>query len=165
MTVRRVAVVVNATHAEIRRLVNEGFVDAVQLHGDESDVFCRTLHAEGIPYIKAIRVRSEEDVRGAERFGADALLIDAFHPKAYGGTGQTMDWAVATRFAATHRRSILAGGLHPGNVATAIRQVRPHAVDVASGVELSTDARRKDAGRLRAFFASVRAADSETAAD
>ena len=161
--VRRVAVVVNATRDEIKRLVDEGFVDAVQFHGDEEAAFCLAFRKEGVPYIKAIRVRDEGDLHGAERFGADALLVDAYHPKAYGGTGHTVDWTLAARFAAENPRSILAGGLHPGNVAEAIRLVQPHAVDVASGVELATDPRRKDTVKLRAFFAAVRAADAKTA--
>ena len=164
-TVRRIAVVVNATRDEIKRLLHEGFADAVQFHGEEEAEFCLAFREEGVPYIKAIRVREEGDLRGVERFGADALLVDAYHPKAYGGTGHTVDWPLAARFAAEHPRSILAGGLQPGNVAEAIRQVRPHAVDVASGVELATDPRRKDAVKLRAFFAAVRATDVKVATE
>ncbi len=158
--VRRVAVVVNATRAEIDRLLGEGLADAVQLHGDEDAAFCHELRAANVPFIKAIRVRDETALLDPARFGTPHLLLDAFHPGAYGGTGQAMDWTLAARFAARHPRTILAGGLHAGNVADAIRAVRPRAVDVASGVEGDAGARRKDAGKLRAFFAAVRATDA-----
>ena len=159
--VPRVGVVVNASREEIVRLLGEGIVDAVQLHGDEDEAFCLALRNEGIPSIKAFRPRGEPEIARVEGFGAEAVLIDAYHPQAYGGTGQVVDWSAAARLAVRHRRMILAGGLHPGNVAEAIRIVRPYAVDVASGVERETDARRKDAVKLREFFAAVRAADTE----
>lgn len=157
--VPRVAVVVNASHEEIARLVDHGVVDAVQLHGDEDAAFCQALRAMGIPFIKAIRVRAEEALGRPERYRADTLLLDAYHPGAYGGTGQAVDWALATRFAARHPGTLLAGGLGPDNVAAAICAVAPYGVDVASGVEGHAGPRRKDAEKMRAFFAAVRAAN------
>ncbi len=156
--VRRVAVVVNAPRALIERLLGEGIVDAVQLHGDEDEAFCGALQAAGLPFIKAIRVRDELSVAYPERFGAEHLLLDAYRPDAYGGTGHTLDWTLAARFAAQHPATILSGGLRPGNIAEAVRQVRPFAVDVASGVEGEAGPRRKDPVKMRAFFAAVRAA-------
>ena len=149
--------VVNAPLTEIERLLGEGIVDAVQLHGDEDEAFCLALRARGLPFIKAIRVRDERSLDAPERFGADHLLLDAYRPDAYGGTGHTLDWAVASRFVAGHRTTMLSGGLHAGNVAEAIRQVRPFAVDVASGVEGRSGPRRKDPVALRDFFAAARA--------
>ena len=158
--VSRVAVVVNASREEIARLFEMGLVDAVQLHGDEDEVFCQALQTDGVPFIKAIRARDEAALRQVERFGTNVLLIDAYHPTVYGGTGQAVDWSLAAKFAAKHRRTILAGGLHPGNVAEAIRRVRPFAVDVASGVERKGEPRRKDAESLKEFFAAVRTVDA-----
>jgi phosphoribosylanthranilate isomerase len=83
-------------------------------------------------------------------------MLDAYHPVLKGGTGRTIDWAKA-REATKYCRVILAGGLTPENVGDAIRQVRPFAVDVASGVEAAPGV--KDASKLRAFFAAVRKAD------
>ena len=160
--VSRIAVVVNATRGEIAHLFETGLVDAVQLHGDEDAAFCLALQREGLPFIKALRMRDEAVLEEAQRFGTGDLLIDAYHPGAYGGTGQPVDWGLATRFAARYPGVILAGGLHPGNVAEAIRAVRPHAVDVASGVERNGRARRKDAEKLREFFVAIQAADAET---
>ena len=160
---RRVAVLVNAPFALAERLVGEGFVDAVQLHGDEDETFCLRLRSAGVPFIKAIRVRDESALLRPERYGTDHLLLDAFRPDAYGGTGHTLDWALAARFAAdgraANRRTILSGGLVPENVAEAVRRVRPDAVDVASGVEGAAGPRRKDVARLRAFMVAVRSVE------
>ena len=158
--VRRVAVLVNAPFALAERLVGEGIVDGVQLHGDEDEAYCLRLKEARIPFIKAIRVRDEAALQRPERFGTTHLLLDAFRPDAYGGTGHTLDWNLAARFAAegraASRRTILSGGLVPGNVAEAVERVRPDAVDVASGVEGAAGPRRKDAERMREFLAAVR---------
>ncbi len=154
----RVAVVVNASLAEIERLMGEGIVDAAQLHGDEDEAFCRSLAAARIPFIKAIRVRDETSLADPTRFGAAHLLLDAYRPDAYGGTGHTLDWALAARFLAAYPATILSGGLRPDNAAEAVRQVRPYGMDVASGVEGRAGPRRKDPVLLREFIAAVRTA-------
>ena len=167
--VRRVAVLVNPAKDDIRRLLDEGLADAVQLHGDEDEAFCAALAQEGIPFGKAIRVRDADSLRCPERFHTADLVLDAFRAGVYGGTGHTLDWTLAADFAAAERalgrRTILSGGLHPGNVAEAIRQVRPFGVDVASGVEGTAGPRRKDTARLRDFLAAIRAADASERAD
>ncbi len=166
--VRRVAVVVNASREELRRLLGEGLADAVQLHGDEDAAFCAALAVEGIPFAKAIRVRDADSLRDPARFGTPDLVLDAFRPDAYGGTGQTIDWTLAAEFARAvpppARRTVLSGGLGPENVAEAVRRVRPYGVDVASGVEGRGTPRRKDPARLRDFLVGVRSADGTTAA-
>lgn len=163
--VRRVAVLVNGPFALAERLTGEGLADAVQLHGDEDEAYCLRLQSARIPFIKAIRVRDASALRHPERFGTDHLLLDAFRPDAYGGTGHTLDWTLAAAFTAeghaAARHTILSGGLHPGNVAGAVLQVRPEAVDVASGVEGTDGPRRKDAERMRAFIEAVRSADKK----
>ena len=156
--VRRIAVVVNAPLTQIERLLGEGIVHAVQIHGDEDEAFCHALQAARLPFIKAIRVRDEQSLRAPERFGADHLLLDAYRPDTYGGTGHTLDWTLAARFVEAHRSTMLSGGLHAGNVAEAIRQVRPFAVDVASGIEGAAGPRRKDAAKMRDFIVAARAA-------
>ena len=89
-------------------------------------------------------------------FQANAFLLDAFHSDLSGGTGRQFDWELA-REAGRYGTIILAGGLNPGNVGRAIQEVRPYAVDVASGVESAPG--KKDATLLRAFFEAVREAD------
>lgn len=92
--------------------------------------------------------------------GAEAIVLDAFHPTDFGGTGRTVDWDLAASFAAECPKPvILAGGLRPENVAKAVHTVRPYAVDVSSGVESRPG--EKDHGRMRAFFEAVRGADLE----
>jgi phosphoribosylanthranilate isomerase len=125
---------------------------AVQLHGNEDVGFCRAL---GRRVIKAASVERATALGGYWPFEV-TLLLDAVDAERRGGTGQTVDWPAAAAIAA-RRRVILAGGLHPQNVGDAIRQVRPFAVDVSSGVESAPGV--KDEGRLRAFFAAVAAAE------
>ncbi len=158
---RRIAVVVNAPLTLIERLLGEGIVDAVQLHGDEDETFCQALQAAGLPFIKAIRVRDDESLQAPERFGTEHLLLDAYRPDAYGGTGHTLDWSVAARFVAAHPTTILSGGLRPENAAEAVRRVRPFAVDVASGVEGERGPRRKDPAKMREFIDAVRTVEKK----
>lgn len=158
--VPRVAVLVNASREEIDRLLGENLADSVQLHGDEDAAFCHALAGAGIPFAKALRVRGEESIGDARTFHTPWIVLDAYDPKAYGGTGHTADWTLAARCVrdgeATGFRVVLSGGLTPDNVAGAVRQVRPFAVDVASGVERPDDRRRKDPARMAAFFSEIR---------
>jgi phosphoribosylanthranilate isomerase len=150
----RVAVVVNASMEELTALRESGCFDAVQFHGTESPELCEAI---GFPtWIRAVRVQGEHSLAQALQFKTVNLLLDAWSDASYGGTGRNLDWTSAARFAATQpsKRVILAGGLNPGNVGNAIRAVRPHAVDVASGVESSPG--RKDIRRIRDFVQAVR---------
>ena len=123
----------------------------MQFHGDESPADCE---GHGRPYIKALRVRPGEDVSAAMApyAGARGILLDTFVEGVPGGTGASFDWSLVPENAA--KPIILAGGLDAGNVATAIRQVRPYAVDVSGGVEAGKGI--KDAGKIRAFVRAVR---------
>ena len=88
-----------------------------------------------------------------------SLLLDAYHPTLRGGTGRVADWDLAARLSATVPQLMLAGGLHPENVAAAVRQVQPFAVDVASGVEAAPG--RKDHEKVRAFIQAAKGAMRE----
>ena len=150
----RVAVVVNATMEELTALRESGCFEAVQFHGTETPELCAAI---GFPvWIRAVRVQGEHSLAQALQFNTPNLLLDAWSDSSYGGTGRNVDWTSAARFAAAQpsKRLILAGGLNPGNVGNAIRAVRPHAVDVASGVESSPG--RKDIRRIRDFVRAVR---------
>jgi phosphoribosylanthranilate isomerase len=127
----RVGLFVNEDPAQIRAIVAECGLDAVQLHGDEPPAVCRALPCR---VIKGIRPRAAAELAAFAAYPAAALLVDAAVPGQFGGTGQRADWDLARQLAA-RRQVILAGGLTPDNVAEAVRQVRPYAVDVASGVE------------------------------
>lgn len=152
--VTRVALFVNPTVEEVETVLRRVRPDVLQFHGEESPAFCRSF---GTPYLKAARVRPGVDLLQFAALYADAqgLLLDAWSEGAHGGTGERFDWALIPPDLT--RPVILAGGLHAGNVAEAIRAVRPWAVDVSSGVEASKGI--KDAARIAAFMKEVRNAD------
>lgn len=116
---------------------DNGALDAIQLHGEETPEFCAALIDRGFRVIKAIQVRDPLSLERIADFSVNDILLDAYHPQARGGTGDVFPWALALRFKELYpgRRLWLAGGLTPDNVAEAVRQVQPYAVDVASGVE------------------------------
>jgi phosphoribosylanthranilate isomerase len=153
--VTKIALLVNATIEETERIARFPFIDALQLHGDESAEYCRTAAALGRPVIKAVRARSLADLDGLEEFGTPHFLIDAHVEGLFGGTGVSANLSLATEFTKRYPgfTLVLAGGLSAGNVASAIRIVRPDAVDVSSGVESSPG--RKDPAQVRAFIEAV----------
>lgn len=142
---------------DVLEIARESGVSAVQLHGDETPEFCRAL--EGFKTIKALRVGKEYRIETAAAFSTDAILLDAYAPDAFGGTGHTFDWALARATREAVPRLFLAGGLKPSNVAAAIDAVGPHAVDVCSGVETSPG--RKSFQLMRDFIAAVKTMKSE----
>ncbi len=148
--VRTVAVVVNPSEPEVRRILAAGF-DVIQLHGEESAEFARAFPAARI--WKAWSLRCPGDVEAAADFPAARIVADSGRGGARGGTGRVGDWSLAAALAG-RRPIFLAGGLRPGNVAAAIRAVRPFGVDVSSGVERAPG--RKSPARLEAFVAAVR---------
>jgi len=143
--------------ATVARMAAESGVSAVQLHGDESPEYCAALG--GYEVIKALRVGEDFAPEEAARYPAGSILLDAYNARARGGTGETCDWTLARRTREVVARLYLAGGLRPENVAGAIDAVAPYAVDVCSGVELAPG--RKDAARVRAFVAAVRACEKK----
>lgn len=152
------ALFVNADQDAIAAVLDQVPVNLLQFHGDESEAECRHWAR---PYIRAARVRPGLDLvqYAAEFPSARGILLDAY-VEGYGGGGETFDWSVIP--AALPLPVILSGGLTPENVGEAIRRVRPAAVDVSSGVESGKGI--KDAARIAAFAAAVRAAD-QTAED
>jgi phosphoribosylanthranilate isomerase len=149
-----VALFVDAKSIDVERVIGEVKPQLLQFHGDETPEFCEGF---GLPYIKTAKVRRGVDlIQYARRYTtAKSLLLDTFVDGSHGGTGATFDWAlIPDQFPLP---LILAGGLNPGNVADAVRRVRPWAVDVSSGVEASTGI--KDAAKMAAFIRGVRNAD------
>jgi phosphoribosylanthranilate isomerase len=142
-----VGVFVDASIDELRRVVAEVGLGAVQLHGAESPEVVAALAPT--PCIKAFRVRSREDLRALGRYRVQGYLVDAFVPGRSGGTGVRLDWGLLEGFEAPGPL-ILSGGLTPENVAEAVRRVRPYAVDVSSGVEAEPG--RKDHTLVRRFI-------------
>jgi phosphoribosylanthranilate isomerase len=153
--VTKIGVVVNwGAAAELRRLAHELGLDGLQLHGEERAELVKALTP--IPVIKAFQVTPDFSLAELKSHPAAAVLLDGFAAGKYGGTGKTCDWSVARKAARLHRL-ILSGGLDPSNVGEAIRQSRPYAVDVASGVESAPG--KKDFRKMRIFFAAVAKAD------
>jgi phosphoribosylanthranilate isomerase len=150
-----VAVVVNPCDSLLSKLRGANCFDAIQYHGDETPEFCARESRGFARWIKALRIRTEEDLAPALGFATPYLLLDAAVPGTYGGSGEQTDWALASDFVAAHpeKRVILAGGLTPGNAAGAARLVRPHAVDTASGVEFAPG--RKDPAKVAAFISAA----------
>jgi len=148
-----VGVFVNESADVILETCEAAGLRVVQLHGDETPTFVDSLRR--IARIKAFRIRDERDLKSLPRYRAEAYLLDAYTPDRRGGTGATFNWEIA-RAAQPYGPIILAGGLTPDNVADAVRQVKPFAVDVASGVESSPGA--KDRGLMEAFIRNAKCA-------
>jgi len=167
--IRVVALFVDPVAAEVRQVSGSGLFDMLQFHGDEPAAFCESFD---LPYMKAIKVGQEQQenepiavsTRAKSELlldkirdyaGAEMILLDSFDKKVPGGTGKTFDWAVA---AAVRRQCgvklVLAGGLDPANVETAVAQVQPYGVDVSSGVEARHGI--KDLQKMQRFVAGAR---------
>jgi phosphoribosylanthranilate isomerase len=137
-SILRVGVFVNETPELPFRLIREGLLDVVQLHGDETPENAAIYQDAGVPFFKAIGVKTRDDLQRAADFRANAILLDAHAPGVYGGTGETFDWNAALDFKTRHPELpiILAGGITPENAALAAGTIRPAALDVASGAEI-----------------------------
>ena len=131
---------------------------AAQLHGRESAEQTRQIRAQVPIVIKAFSA-GDPALSSVAEFGADIVLIDGVEP----GSGEVFDWSIAEGAPLAGHRVLLAGGLHPGNVADAIERVRPWGVDVATGVEKAPG--QKDAVKVREFIAAARAAGERIASD
>jgi phosphoribosylanthranilate isomerase len=154
-----VLLVVDATRDEIGAYLDLFPAYALQFHGDEPAAECEQF---GNPFFKVARIPSGApfDLAGfaAQHPAAAAILLDA-HVEQYGGAGQGFDWDAVGRI--ENRRLVLSGGLGPDNVGAGIERLRPWGVDVSSGVERSKGI--KEASKMRAFVAAVRAADEAAA--
>ncbi|MDQ3339177.1 MAG: phosphoribosylanthranilate isomerase [Myxococcota bacterium] len=151
-----VGVFVDATAEDITLVHSRVDLDVIQLHGSESrDDVSAIVRAMNRPAWKAIAMRDARDLEGLETWPAEALLLDTPTP-GKGGSGETFDWSLAREARRRYpaRAFVLAGGLRPDNVAQAVAEVAPFAVDVASGVESAPGV--KDADKLAAFVAAVR---------
>ena len=150
-----VGVFVNPEPRDIKAVVEDVPCDLIQFHGEESPELCASA---GKPYVKAVRVRTRDDIVEAEARYSDAraLLLDAHHDTLWGGTGSRFDWDLVPDD--VRRPVVLAGGLTPENVAAAIRRVRPFAVDVSGGVESAPG--EKDARSMERFMKEVASAES-----
>ena len=146
-----VGLFVDPTSQQVESVLRRCALGLLQFHGDEAPDFCGAFD---LPYIKAARVGAGADlVQYLPPYqAARGWLLDAYHDQLYGGTGEMFDWKLIPHDLA--RPVILSGGLTPDNVGAAVRQVRPWAVDVSSGVEAAKGV--KDASKIAAFIAGVK---------
>ncbi|MGV8902128.1 MAG: phosphoribosylanthranilate isomerase [Pseudomonas sp.] len=149
--VTTVGLFVNISRCELTEILEIVPLDLLQFHGDETPEDCDGYHR---PYIKALRVQAGDDIAASCRTysRASGILLDTYVAGVPGGTGEAFDWSLIPQ--TLSKPIILAGGLTPDNVAQAIAQVRPYAVDVSGGVEMSKGI--KDHDRIRAFMHAVR---------
>ena len=151
--VLRVGVFVNPAEAFVARALGDCDLSLLQFHGDEESDFCTQF---GLMSVKALRVRDAESLQTLAKFNTDAFLLDAYSQSGLGGTGEKFNWDLAVAAQKFGKPIFLAGGLTPANVGAAVKQVRPFAVDVSSGVETAPG--KKDAAKVREFIQAVRAA-------
>lgn len=146
-TIQTVGVFVNLDVKTIEKQYKNGTIDVVQLHGDEDEGYIRRLR-ERLPCAeiwKAFKVKSAETLLKAENCSADRILLDNGY-----GTGQSFDWTIADSF---KRQFILAGGLNPDNIQSAIERFQPFAIDLSSGVESGSV---KDRNKILAAVAAAK---------
>lgn len=153
--VTSVGLFVDATPEFVRAVLAEVALDMLQFHGNETPEYCAQF---GRPYLKAIRVKAGVDLLqcAADFSTASGLLLDAYVEGIPGGTGARFDWSLIPK--GLRMPLILSGGLDMGNVATAIKTVRPYAVDVSSGVEAGKGI--KDTSKVARFMQAVARMDS-----
>jgi phosphoribosylanthranilate isomerase len=149
--VTTVGLFVDMDRDELQRILADVPLDLLQFHGDESPEQCEGFNR---PYIKALRVKAGDDIAAqVNRYpGAKGILLDTYVEGVPGGTGEAFDWSLVPE--GLSKPVILAGGLHADNVASAVAQVRPYAVDVSGGVEASKGI--KDAEKVGAFIRAAR---------
>jgi len=145
-----VGLFVNAEESFVKEVIAQVPLDLLQFHGDETPEQCARY---GLPFIKAVRVKSDTNlVQCAKDYSASrALLLDTYTEGVAGGTGHVFDWGLIP--SDLNKPVVLAGGLTAENVASAIQQVKPYAVDVSGGVEASKGI--KDAAKIAAFMQQV----------
>jgi len=145
-----VGVFVDSPLEEIRETASQCQLDWIQLHGGENTEFCRWLAYDSVKTMKALRIKSADDLRQVDSYLTDAILLDAYDPTRYGGTGLTFDWNIIGHVG---RRVFLAGGINPGNAAAAV-ELGVYGIDVCSGVE--SEPGKKDHKKMKALFDSIR---------
>jgi len=154
----KVAILAGPSLEEAIAVAELPFIDALQLHGNESPALCRRLAECGIQFAKAIPVSNQASLQNAVSFHTSTIVLDSTSEGQFGGSGRAFPWELARQFvrAQPALKIVLAGGLTPENVACAVAEARPFGVDVTSGVESSPG--RKDHSRMQAFIDAARRA-------
>jgi phosphoribosylanthranilate isomerase len=143
-------VFVNESIEQVTETKNLCQLDWVQLHGDESPEYCKQFLSVNVKVMKAIRVKDQEDIKKAEDYFTDAILLDAFDPEKYGGTGLSFDWNIIGHI---NKRVFLAGGINPDNAAEAA-ELGVYGIDICSGIEAEPG--KKDHKKVKKLFENIR---------
>jgi len=143
-------VFVNTSLEEIQQIIYSCQLNWIQLHGDETPEFCQSLGSINVKTMKALRVKEKKDIEKTDDFFTDAILLDAFHPERYGGTGLTFDWNIVGHIG---KRIFLAGGINPDNAAVAA-ELGVYGIDVCSGIEAEPG--KKDKRLMKKLFKNIR---------
>lgn len=144
-----VGLFVNATPDHVKEVAEQGSLNWVQFHGDETPEYCESLQWLSARTIKALRVRSAQQIKQVNKYYTDAVLLDAFSPNEYGGTGKTFDWGLIGHLA---KRVFLAGGIGPENAARAI-EIGVYGIDICSSIESVPG--KKDHKKMRKLFDNI----------
>jgi len=144
-----VGVFVNAEFEQIQEIIRQCLLDWVQLHGDESPELCQMFHSINVSTMKAIRVKDESDIEKADGYFTDAILLDAFDPEKYGGTGISFDWNIIGDIS---KRIFLAGGINPDNAVDAVI-LGVYGIDICSGIEAEPG--KKDHKKMKKLFENI----------
>lgn len=148
--IRVVGVFVNAGIKDIVNLYQKRVVDLVQLHGDEDEKYIEALKAQiSCPVVKAVRVKSEDEIKKARDLPVNYLLLDTYQKDLYGGSGKVFDWSLISGI---NKPFFLAGGLNSGNIKSALKY-RPYCLDISSGVETEG---KKDGNKIKELVRLVR---------
>jgi phosphoribosylanthranilate isomerase len=144
-----VGLFVNETFDHILEVLEACQFNWVQLHGDETPQFCDQFRSVNVNTMKAIRVKDELDIKRADDYWTDAVLLDAFDTEKYGGTGLTFDWNIVGHM---ETRVFLAGGINPDNVVKAV-ELGVYGIDLCSGVE--SEPGKKDHSKMKKLFENI----------
>lgn len=151
--IKSIGVFVNALPEEIAAAAELGIINMVQLHGDETNAYIAELRKIcTLPIIKAVRVREEADIKKAAFYNCDYFLFDTYSTASYGGTGRQFDTQLL-KGVKINKPYFLAGGLNAGNVRSALKGLKPYAVDVSGGVETGGS---KDEIKIKNFIKQVK---------
>lgn len=145
-----VAVFSNQPREEVERVVQELGIQNIQFHGEETALYCRSFVDKGYEVIKTFRIKDKMSLKRLDEYNVGAFLFDTYSSDVKGGTGIPFDWELIEDRPYVHEKLFLAGGLNIQNLRKAIQKVRPFAVDVASGVEMSPG--KKDPKLLKEFI-------------
>lgn len=151
--IKSIGVFVNAPPEEIAAAAELGIINMVQLHGDETNAYIAELRKIcTLPIIKAVRVREEADIKKAAFYNCEYFLFDTYSTASYGGTGRQFDTQLL-KGVKINKPYFLAGGLNAGNVRSALKGLKPYAVDVSGGVESGGS---KDEIKIKNFIKQVK---------